>query len=1156
MENLNRETLLSSAPSIGERRLLPAFGARARQLRHKLAVVKGGVHDFLNSNYFAPSCALLAGVALSVTFFAVVSNQIEDEAQLRFERQASDARHVIKARILSYVDVIRGVTALFHTSSATSRAEFHRYVSGLKLEQNYPGFHNLNYAQLVLDQNKTAFESGVRQDLSLDPRGYPDFSIKPSGRRNSYSVLVYQEPMESNAITFGKDLAAAPRVERALQKGRDSGELIASGSLIRVEGPNKHVALAMRMPVYRNDMPQNSVEQRRAAYLGSVGAGFNVKRLMQGVLDKDGLQNMRFRLYDHGVADEGKPGPLLHNRDNFLFDSDQLLAAPYVESDLDAGGDLLKSSLTMEIGGRTWELIFSARPEAVINRFDASLPWLALLGGMLSSVFLSWAFYAISTSRSRAVKIAKAMTKNLRENQANLAEAQRTAHLGSLALNRADGGMHWSAETFRIFGLDAGAISPDFGEFLKRIHADDRARLHTTLAQVFSSASRISGEYRISHCDGTIRWAQIIFQPSRISAEVLLNGTIMDITERKQATLLAEVEHRVTQLVASAACPDQVLPEILETLSNGLGYLCAVFRAPDSSGVRLMYEQSWGFDGENFAPFLAMQREAPVFPGCGVAGRAWQKRTPVVRSRFAAGMEQHEHAAMPPEVYSVFACPVVLDDKVFGVIECFGTTRYQPYDGLQKMLVSVGGQISLYLQRKSAENNLRHVANHDSLTDLPNRSMFNQTLHQALLRHSRYGEGLAALFIDIDRFKVINDTLGHGAGDLLLVEFSRRLTECLRESDIVARLGGDEFAVMIERFTSLDDVVAVVEKILNSSAQAYHIEGKEFRTTASIGIAIAPDDGSDVETLLKNADVAMYRAKVNGNSYQFYSPKMNEDSLKRFTLESSLRHAVERGEMFLHYQPKLDLRSGSVTGVEALLRWKHPQLGMVSPAEFIPLAEESGLIIEIGKWVLKMACQQNVEWQRQGLPAMRVAVNLSPRQFRDEKLLQDISGILDDTGLAAEWLEIEVTESMVMHDARQAILVLQQLKLLGIRLSIDDFGTGYSSLAYLRHLPVDCVKIDRSFIKDIPNEADDMAITAGIIGLAHCLRLEVVAEGIETADQLEFLRANGCDEIQGYFFSKPLPLAEITSLLEHNCHKSLAADVGVQSLALVPALAA
>ncbi|HTD06934.1 EAL domain-containing protein [Undibacterium sp.] len=1120
----------------------------------RLLLAKRAMRSFFGSNFFAPSIALLVGGALSLMLMSIVSNQIDDEAQLRFERQASDVHHVVNARISSYVDVIRGVRALFHTSSVVSRAEFHRYVTGLKLAENYPGFQNLNFAQFVPDEDKAVFESRARQDTSLDSQGYPDFSITPAGRRRSYSVLLYQEPMASNASTFGKDLAYNPRVEAALEKSRDTGELISSGSLIHVKGSDEHVGLAMRMPVYRNDMPQSTVEQRRAAYAGSVGAGFNVRKLMQDVLDAEGLRRMRFQLYDRGPTGEASAA-LPRNKDNFLFDSDQLLDASNVATDAAVPNGLLMTSLSMQVGGRRWELMFSARPEAMLNRVDASLPWIALLGGLLCSVLLSWAFYAMTSSRTSAVKIAKAMTRDLRENQENLAEAQRTAHLGSLTLNPADKNMHWSAETYRIFGLDTGNIRPHFDQFLSRIHEGDRARLETALENAISNGKRSSGEYRLSHLDGTVRWAQIIFQASRISTGALLNGTIMDITERKQAMVLAEVEHRITQLVASGACPEKVIPDVLETLCRGLDCLCAVFRTVDEHESRLVYNASWCIDSMDLVPFLDRQREERISMDMGVAGRAWKHRLPIVSARFNANPESSHCEAFPSDVHSVFACPVTSDEKVFGLIECFGMTQYQPYQGLQKMLLSISSQISLYLQRKAAEKNLHHVAWHDSLTGLPNRSMFHQTLQQALVRHARYQEGLAVLFIDVDRFKVINDTLGHSAGDLLLIEFSRRLTECLRESDSVARLGGDEFAVMIERFPGTDEVIAVVKKILESSAQPFCINGKEFRTTASIGIAVAPEDGADVETLLKNADVAMYRAKVNGNSYQFYSPQMNKDSLKRFTLESNLRLALDRNEMFLHYQPKLDLRTGEISGVEALLRWKHPQLGMVSPAEFIPLAEESGLIIEIGKWVLKMACRQNVEWQKQGLAPMRVAVNLSARQFRDEKLLQDISDILDDTGLASDWLEIEVTESMVMHDAKHAIQILQQLKLLGIRLSIDDFGTGYSSLAYLRHLPVDCVKIDRSFIKDIPNEADDMAITTGIIGLAHCLRLEVVAEGIETANQLEFLKANGCDEIQGYFFSKPLPVPELTSLLERNCRKSLAADVEQQRPTFEPALA-
>ncbi|NML62178.1 EAL domain-containing protein [Massilia sp. RP-1-19] len=1097
----------------------------------RLLLLKRDARPLLSSSSFASSLTLIIGGGLSLLMFSLVSNQIVDDAQLRFERKASDVQHVITARISSYVDVIRGVKALFHTTSMVSRVQFHRYVTGLKLAESYPGFQNLNFAQFVSEENKAAFESAVRQDGSLDLRGYPDFSIKPAGQRSSYAVLLYQEPMENNASTFGKDLAFNPRVQAALATSRDTGELISSGALIQVKGADQHIGLAMRMPVYRNDMPLATLEQRRAAYIGSVGAGFNVIKLMQGVADDEALRRMRFRLYDRRPAG-GEAAAQPDSKENLVFDSNQLLDASRGAADVLVSGERLVTSLPIEIGGRSWELVFSARPQSTMNRLDAALPWLALLGGLLCSILLSWAFYAMTSARSSAVRIAKAMTRHLRENQARLAEAQRTAHLGSLSLDPADQSMHWSAETYRILGMAVGEIRPDLGQFLSRICDNDLAQVKAALANAVLSGDRMSGEYRISHPHGAIRWTQIIFQASHKAADARLNGTIMDITERKQATLLAEVEHRVTQLVASGANPQQLMPEVLEALVGGLDCVCAVFRIVDVPGARLIYSDAWCADGMDLAPFIAAQREEQIPLDLGLAGRCWMRQAPILRPDFDAIAENGQRAAMPSNVSSLFACPVVSGEEIFGVIECFGRSQYKPYEGLQKMLQSISSQISLYLQRKAAEKNLHHVAWHDALTDLPNRSMFNQTLQYALNRHARYQEGLAVLFIDVDRFKVINDTLGHGAGDLLLIEFSRRLTACLRESDSVARLGGDEFAVMIERFPGVEDVIAVVNKMLGSAAQPFHINGKEFRTTASIGIAVAPDHGSDVEALLRNADVAMYRAKVNGNSYQFYSPLMNKDSLRRFTLEASLRHAVARDQMFLHYQPKLDLRTGKISGVEALLRWRHPQLGMISPVEFIPLAEESGLIIEIGKWVLKTACLQNVEWQRQGLAPIRVAVNLSARQFRDEKLLQDVSDILDQTGLASDWLEIEVTESMVMHDAESAIRFLQQLKLLGVRLSIDDFGTGYSSLAYLRHLPVDCVKIDRSFIKDIPNEVDDMAITAGIIGLAHCLRLEVVAEGIETADQLEFLKENRCDEIQGFFFSKPLPGAEVSSLLE------------------------
>jgi diguanylate cyclase (GGDEF)-like protein len=416
---------------------------------------------------------------------------------------------------------------------------------------------------------------------------------------------------------------------------------------------------------------------------------------------------------------------------------------------------------------------------------------------------------------------------------------------------------------------------------------------------------------------------------------------------------------------------------------------------------------------------------------------------------------------------------------------------------------------------------------------LPNRSTFNQRLHHALVQAQRHTKPLAVLFIDLDRFKIINDTLGHDAGDRVLRQVARRFGECLRESDTVARLGGDEFVVLIEELPDPVHVTAIAQKILAAVAAPFVLEAQEFQITASIGISTYPDDSVDMQNLLKNADIAMYRAKEQGkNNYQFYSAQMNVHSVERLTLESALRRAVERHEFELHYQAKIDMESGRITGMEALVRWNPPDKPSVQPAQFITLAEETGLIVPIGDWVLKTACAHNKSWQDRGLPPLRMAVNLSARQFAHEKLLHDVARVLKETGLDPATLEFEITESMVMHNPEHAVKLLNELKAMGIHLSIDDFGTGYSSLSYLKRFPIDSVKIDGSFIRDIPGDPDDAAITQAIIAMAHGLRLTVIAEGVETPEQVRFLRDHGCDEIQGYYFSKPLPENEFVRLLQ------------------------
>lgn len=438
-------------------------------------------------------------------------------------------------------------------------------------------------------------------------------------------------------------------------------------------------------------------------------------------------------------------------------------------------------------------------------------------------------------------------------------------------------------------------------------------------------------------------------------------------------------------------------------------------------------------------------------------------------------------------------------------------------------------------ERKNAEVRILQLAHYDELTGLANRNMVNKIFSQALARSRRNGKPLAILFIDLDRFKNVNDTLGHGAGDKVLKEVAERLRRCLRDSDTLGRLGGDEFVVLLEEMPQATHSAVAAQKIIDALTPPFILDTQEFHITASIGISTYPADSEDVPGLLKNADIAMYRAKDLGkNNYQFYSSQMNIHTLDSLSLESNLRHALERQEFILHYQPKINIRSGRIVGMEALVRWQHPTNGLIPPMQFIPLAEETGLIVPIGEWVLRAACAQNASWRKQGLPPLCVAVNLSARQFRHEHLLQNVGKVLHDTGLDSSGLELEITESMVVQDPERAVLLLDSLRAMGISISIDDFGTGYSSLSYLKRFPIDSLKIDRSFIKDLPLDTDDAAIAQAIIAMAHSLKISVIAEGVETEEQLRFLRNHLCDEGQGYYFSKPVTEHEFVDLVLKN----------------------
>ena len=725
-------------------------------------------------------------------------------------------------------------------------------------------------------------------------------------------------------------------------------------------------------------------------------------------------------------------------------------------------------------------------PESVYNHqsaVDHPWKWAGIHGvfvlGMSVAGVLSW-------------KLNERQLEATTDREEKLSEAQAVARLGNWDWNLLTETITCSNEAYRLLDIEPGPPGPIFDDFIARIHADDRSAVAAAVHEALTAHTPYGVDFRVV-VDGSVRWlhgrgAVTEWRPDGRAAA--LAGTVQDITDRKNAD--AELRHTLSLLSATL---DSTADGILVVDSGG-----------SISSFNHRFVELWGLPES----VLATRDD----------DRALQ---------FVLG-QVRDPEAFVTKIRELYSQP---DSESHDTIEFVDGRFFERYSKPQRVEGEIVGRVWSFrdiTERKRLEDELAHQAFHDSLTDLPNQALFRDRVEHALLRVARQRTRLAVLFIDLDNFKNVNDSLGHTVGDQLLVAVTDRLVNDVRQGDTAARLGGDEFAVLLEDLHDDDEATIVADRIVESLRQPFAIAGKEVYVGASVGIAFDAQ-GMRADQLLRNADLAMYTAKVRGRGQsRVFEPSMHDAAVERLEVEADLRRAIERGELTVFYQPIVDVESGATRGVESLVRWQHPIRGLLSPAMFIPLAEESGLIHEIGRFVLMTSCRQVREWQ-QVHPGLTVSVNLSPRQLPDPNLVADVAHALEVSGLAPQHLTLEITEGAMMHDTDATIARLEELKQLGVQLAVDDFGTGYSSLSYLQRFPIDSLKIDRSFVVGLDGNAEASALARAIVRLAQTLQLNAVAEGVETDTQLTRLRQLGCQFAQGFHLAMPQDAASIDELL-------------------------
>ncbi|MEW8692709.1 MAG: EAL domain-containing protein [Candidatus Thiodiazotropha endolucinida] len=1014
---------------------------------------------------------VVLGVSLIITGLGwfIADSYVERRAVDRFQFEVEDARQRILKRMLDYEQVLRGGVALFDTLGRTAtRQEWRHYIRTLQIQTYFPGIQGIGFSTMLMPSKLQAHIDAVREE------GFPDYQVRPGGERDIYSTVVYLEPFDwRNQRAFGYDMFSNPMRRSAMERARDTGKPSVSGKVTLVQETKEDVqaGFLVYLPVYRSGLPTKTVDQRREAHVGFVYAPFRVTDLMKGILGSES-PDVGFVIYDGQEAQDDA---------SLLYNSNP--------------GDLWKSQAAqqllsaIELPGRTWTVLFHSRPSFDIN-MSSTQPELIAFGGLSVDILLFLVIWSLAGERRRVQAKAEAMTADIRDVTQRLNLAQQSAQIGTWDYNLISGELIWDDRLYLMYDMPKERFSGGFDAWQSRVHPDDLARAEKEFKLAIEGVQRFHTHFRILHRNGDIRVLEAFATVLRdeMGKPYRVVGVNLDITERREIEerllLAASVFDHAHEGIVVTDTEERIL-EVNPTFTELTGY-----SHDEVIGQTPRVLKSGHHDTAFYTKMWNELKQRGFW-----RGEIWNRRK-------------------NGEIYAEFLT--------------ISTVR-NPQDKVTHY-VAVFSDITTL---KDQQARLERMAHYDVLTQLPNRVLLADRMRQAMVQVQRTEKQLAICYLDLDGFKPVNDTYGHDIGDKLLIKVAHRLTEHLRASDSVSRLGGDEFVLLFSNIEGIPECERALTRLLEMVSATHAIDGYRIQISASIGVTLYPQDNVDADTLLRHADQAMYRAKESGrNRFHLFDPEQDRQARAHKEALERIESALQTNEFRLYYQPKVDMRHGHVLGAEALIRWQHPEKGLLPPSEFLPVVEETDFAARLGEWVLHEALRQLAEWKRSGFET-NVSVNISGRHFQQDGFVNRLGSILNDyPRISPQRLELEVLETTAIGDINLASRMIEECRVLGVSVSLDDFGTGYSSLTYLKQLPVDTIKIDQSFVRDMLQDPDDLAIIEGIVGLSQAFHRQVIAEGVESQEHGEMLLQLGCEYGQGYGIAQPMCAADFPGWVE------------------------